>query len=156
MTEPLPGAPIGVIGQYNLLERLEPAGPGELFRSRDTRKGRTVAVRLLPPDFVIAADRPRFIDRARAMSALSHPNITTIFDVGEHGSRLFLVFEFLTGRSLRSEMGARPLNVRRAIDMAIQMADAVKNDNTRNSAACTGLRTVTTQMAATTRIVEKK
>jgi serine/threonine protein kinase len=114
-----------VIGQYNLLERLEPAGPGDLFRARDTRKGRTVAVRVLPPDFITLDERTRFIDRARAMSALSHPNITTIFDVGLHEGSVFLVFEFLTGRSLRSEMGSRPLNVRRAIDMAIQMADAV-------------------------------
>ena len=70
MTDHVPGAPIGVIGQYNLLERLEPAGPGDLFRARDTRKGRTVAVRVLPPDFITLDERTRFIDRARAMSAL--------------------------------------------------------------------------------------
>lgn len=124
MTTPVPG-PIAVIAHYNLLERLEPAGPGELFRARDTKKGRTVAVRVLPEAFVESAARQAFIERARGLSALSHPNVTTVFDVGEHDGRIFIVFEFLKGQSLRSEMGGRAINVRRAIDLAIQMADAV-------------------------------
>src|SRR5437762_2300946 len=57
--------------------------------------------------------------------ALSHPNVTTVFDVGEHEGRIFIVFEFLKGQSLRHEMGGRPLNVRRAMDLAVQMADAL-------------------------------
>jgi serine/threonine-protein kinase len=119
-------APIGVVTHYNLLERLDPAGPGELFRARDTRLGRTVAVRVLPPEFARDADaRASLIERARSLVALSHPNVTTVFDVGEHDGRVYLVFEFLKGQSLRAEMAGRLMNVRRAIELAIQIADAV-------------------------------
>jgi serine/threonine protein kinase len=118
-----PLAPIGVIAHYNLLERIDPAGPGDLFRARDTRRGRTVGVRLLPADFT--DDRAALIERARAVQTLSHPNAITVFDVGEHEGRVFIVFEFLKGRSLRSEMAGRTVNVKRAVGMTIQIADAV-------------------------------
>lgn len=118
-----PLAPIGVIAHYNLLERIDSAGPGELYRARDTRRGRTVGVRLLPADFT--DDPAALIGRAQAVQTLSHPNAITVFDVGEHDGRVFIVFEFLKGRSLRSEMAGRAVNVRRAVDMTIQIADAV-------------------------------
>ena len=124
MNAAVPG-PIAVVAHYNLLERLEPAGPGELYRARDTRLGRTVAVRLLPPDFTAPGARRGFIDKARGLAALSHPNVTTVFEVGQHEGRVYIVFEFLKGQSLRSEMGGRSINVRRAVDLATQMADAV-------------------------------
>ena len=118
--------PIGQIAHYNLLERLDPAGPGDLYRARDTRKGRTVVIRLLPADFAgDAASGASLIDAARSVGVLSHPNVTTLFDAGEHEGRVYLVFEFLTGRSLRAEMSGRPMNVRRAVDLAIQIADAI-------------------------------
>jgi serine/threonine protein kinase len=135
MTTSVPG-PIAVVDHYNLLERLEPAGPGELFRARDTKKGRTVAVRLLPADFVDTAHRRAFIENARGLGALSHPNVTTLFDVGEHDGRVFIVFEYLKGQSLRSEMGGRPMNVRRALELGIQMADAIANAHACGYAHC--------------------
>jgi serine/threonine-protein kinase len=116
-------APLGVVAHYNLLEQLEPAGPGELFRARDTRAGRTVAVRLLPADFT--SDRAALIAQARGLTTLSHPNVTTLFDVGEHEGRVYLAFEFQKGQSLRAEAAGRPMNVRRAVEIAIQIADAV-------------------------------
>jgi serine/threonine protein kinase len=122
MSEAAP-APLGTVAHYTLLERLEPAGPGELYRARDTHRGRTVAVRLLPSGF--AADPAALIANARSLIALSHPNAIALFDVGDHGGRVFLVFEFLTGQSLRAEMAGRSLNVRRAVDLAVQMTDAV-------------------------------
>src|SRR6188474_3399401 len=118
-----PLAPIGVIAHYNLLERVDAAGLGDLYRARDTRRGRTVGVRVLPADFT--DDRAGLLGRARAVQTLSHPNAITVFDVGEHDGRVYIVFEFLKGRSLRSEMAGRALNVRRAIEMTIQIADAV-------------------------------
>ena len=119
-------APIGAVAHYNLLERLEPAGPGELFRARDTRLGRTVTVRWLSPDFARDADeKSRFMEEAQSLVALSHPNIITLFDVGEHDGRVYLVCEFLKGQSLRAETAGRPMNVRRALELAIQIADAV-------------------------------
>jgi serine/threonine protein kinase len=118
-------APLGVVAHYNLLERLEPAGPGELYRARDTRLGRTVAVRLLPVGFANDAERAELLERARSLISLSHPNVTTLFDAGEDEGRLYLAFEFLKGQSLRAELAGRPMNVRRAVELAIQMADAV-------------------------------
>ncbi|MBM3819799.1 MAG: serine/threonine protein kinase [Acidimicrobiia bacterium] len=125
MTTAVPG-PIGVVAHYNLLERLEPAGPGELYRARDTKLGRTVAVRLLPPGFAAEpAERESLLEKARSVIALSHPNVTTLFDAGEDDGRVYLAFEFLKGQSLRAELAGRPMNVRRAVELAIQMADAV-------------------------------
>jgi eukaryotic-like serine/threonine-protein kinase len=118
--------PIGVVAHYNLLERLEPSGPGDLYRARDTRLGRTVALRLLPADFTTGSDaRAALVAQARAMSVLSHPNVTTLFDAGEHEERVYLAFEFLKGQSLRAEMAGRPLKVHRAVETAIQITDAI-------------------------------
>jgi serine/threonine protein kinase len=116
-------APIGVVAHYNLLEQLEPSGPGDLYRARDTKAGRTVAVRLLPADFT--PDPAALIDQARGLTALSHPNVTTLFDVGEHEGRVYFAFEFQKGQSLRAEAAGRAMNVRRAVEIAIQIADAV-------------------------------
>ena len=116
-------APIGVIADYNLLEKVDAAGPGDLYRARDTRHGRTVAVRLLPAGFT--GDQAALVGNARAVQVLSHPNAITVFDSGTHDGQVYVVFEFLKGRSLRSEMAGRPVNVRRAVDMTIQIADAV-------------------------------
>jgi serine/threonine protein kinase len=119
-------APIGVVAHYNLLERLEPAGPGDLYRARDTKLGRTVALRLLPADFTRGADsRAALVAQARAMTVLSHPNVTTLFEAGEHDGRVYLAFEFLKGQSLRAEMAGRALKVHRAVETAIQIADAL-------------------------------
>ena len=116
-------APIGVIAHYNLLEAIDSSGLGDMFRARDTKHGRTVALRLLPADFT--ADRTQFLNAARGVQVLSHPNAITVFDVGEHDGRIYVVFEFLKGRSLRAEMSGRAVNVRRAVEMSIQIADAV-------------------------------
>jgi serine/threonine-protein kinase len=119
-------APLGVVAHYNLLEQLEPSGPGTVYRARDTKLGRTVAIRLLPVDFTpSAAERTSLIGTARALSAISHPNVTTLFDAGEQDSRVYLAFEFVKGQSLRAEMAGRPLNVRRAVETAIQISDAL-------------------------------
>jgi serine/threonine-protein kinase len=80
-------------------------------------------VRLLPADFVV--DRTTLIEKARALTVLSHPNVTTLFDVGEHQGRVFLAFEFQRGQSLRAEAAGRAMNVRRAVEIAVQIADAV-------------------------------
>jgi eukaryotic-like serine/threonine-protein kinase len=116
-------APIGVVAHYNLLEQLEPSGPGDLYRARDTKAGRTVAVRLLPADFT--PDPAALINQARGLTTLSHPNVTTLFDVGEHEGRVYFAFEFQKGQSLRAESAGRAMNVRRAVEIAIQISDAV-------------------------------
>jgi len=131
MSVPVP-APLGIVAHYNLLERLDPSGPGDLYRARDTKLGRTVAVRLLPTDFT--ADPTRLIADASRLSALSHPNVTALFGVGEHDGRVYLAFEFQKGQSLRAELAGRQLNVRRAVEIAIQIADAVGDAQARGYA----------------------
>jgi serine/threonine protein kinase len=115
---------IGVVAHYNLLERLEPAGPGDLYRARDTRHGRTVTVRLLPPS-VAAENAQSLLDQLSALGRLSHPNAIALFGCGQHEGRVFIAFERITGRSLRAEMAGLQMNVRRAVELAIQIADAV-------------------------------
>lgn len=118
--------PLGVIAHYNLLERLEPSGPGELFRARDTHRGRTVTIRLLPPDFVVdEPSREALVEQARSLVPLSHPNITTLFDAGQQQGRVYLAFEHVKGQSLRAEMAGRAMNARRTLELAVQITDAV-------------------------------
>ncbi len=114
------------VGQYTLLDRIASGAMGELYRARDTRVGRTVAVRLVGA--AIADDpgrREAFLADARAAAGLSHPNIATLYEIGEEDGQLFLACEFVPGQSLASLINGRPINPRRAIDLAIQMADAL-------------------------------
>jgi len=117
--------PIGAIAHYNLLEALDASGPGELFRARDTIRGRTVIVRRLPAGFVASDARARIEESARALSSLSHPNVIRLFEVGDDQGRLYLVFEHLKGQSLRKELAGGILRVRRAVQLAVQIADAL-------------------------------
>ena len=114
---------IGVVAHYNLLERLEPAGPGELYRARDTRHGRTVIVRLLPPS--ASSEEQEVLRQAGSLTTLSHQNVITLYSCGLHDGRVYVAFEHVPGRSLRAEMSGRPMNARRAVELATQTADAV-------------------------------
>lgn len=99
---------------------------GELHRARDTRHGRTVALRILSP--TIAGDperRFRFLRDAEHAAALSHPNIATLYEVGEDGDQLFAAFEFVPGDSLKSIIAAGPIHPRRAVQAIAQIADAL-------------------------------
>src|SRR5258705_7538887 len=114
------------LGQYKILDRIGAGGMGEVYRARDTRLGRTVAIRVLAAN--VAGDqerRERFLAEARATAALSHPNIAALYEIGEDQGQLFLVFEFVPGETLRTTIAGRPLNPRRALDLAIQIADAL-------------------------------
>ncbi len=125
MTAAVPES-LGSVGDYTLLELLEPSGPGELFRARDTRHGRTVVLRRLPAgEPADAASRAAFVAAHRALTAFTHPNVTTVFDAGEFDGRLYVVSEFVKGRSLAAELGGRPLPPRRAVELTVQIADAI-------------------------------
>jgi serine/threonine protein kinase len=114
------------LGQYKVLERIGTGGLGDVFRARDTRHGRTVALKVLPPDLVVeAARRERFLKDARACAALSHPNIAALYEISEDRGRTFLVFEFVAGETLKAATAGRPLNPRRALGYAVQIADAL-------------------------------
>src|SRR5215510_4760290 len=91
------------LGQYKILDRIGAGGMGEVYRARDTRLGRTVAIKVLPAD--LAADserRERLLREARATASLSHPNIAALFEIGEDQGHIFLAFEFVPGETLRT------------------------------------------------------
>ena len=114
------------IAHYKVLAPLGAGGLGEVFRARDTRVGRTVAVKVLPA--ALASDPVRLkqlLEAAKLAASMSHPNITTLFEIGEDGAYKYLVFEFVPGDPLSALIDGRALNVRRAVELAIQLADAL-------------------------------
>ncbi len=114
------------LGHYKILDRIGAGGMGEVYRARDTRLGRTVAIKVLAA--TVAGDgerRERFLQEARATAALSHPNISALYEIGDENGQLYLVFEFVPGETLTAAIAGRPLNPRRALDLSIQMADAI-------------------------------
>lgn len=118
--------PPTAIAHYNLLDRMGEGGIGEVYRARDTKVGRTVALKLVSPAIVAAPDRlARLLEDAAAAATLSHPNIATLWDVGEADGHHYLAYEFTAGHRLREEAAGTPLNPRRALDLAIQIADGV-------------------------------
>jgi serine/threonine protein kinase len=112
-------------GRYQLLERVDAGGAGEVWRARDERLGREVAVKILGP----AADeafRTRFADEARRAAAVSHPNVVTVFDEGRDGAESFMVMEFVRGKTLRDVVGERgPLPAHEAARIVVQVAAAL-------------------------------
>jgi len=98
---------------------------GEVFRARDTRLGRDVAMKTLSDDGLDPARRRRLEAEARAASSLSHPNIVTIHEIGREAATPFIVMELVDGRTLRDLLHAGPLSLRRTLDVAAQVADAL-------------------------------
>ncbi len=114
------------LGHYNILERIGAGGMGEVYRARDTRLGRTVAIKVLIADVAGDPDRrAQLLQDARAIAALSHPNIAALYEIGEDQGHLFLVFEYVPGETLKNVIAGRPMNPRRAVDLAVQIADAL-------------------------------
>lgn len=114
------------VAHYNILERLGGGALGDVYRARDTRVGRTIALMQAPPDLVAdPARRQQFLRDAHAARTLNHPNIAMLFDVVEQNGRCYLAYEFAAGPSLRQEMSGRALPLRRAIELAAQIADAL-------------------------------
>jgi serine/threonine protein kinase len=110
------------IGTYRVLEKLGQGGMGEVYRARDTRLGRDVALKVLPPE--LAADRARrdrFEHEARHVAALNHPNILVLYDIGTDGDVAFMATELVDGESLR----AVSLSPRKTLEVAAQIADAL-------------------------------
>lgn len=115
------------IGPYLVLQFLLKGGMGEVYKARDTRLDRTVAIKFLPQAF--AADRvalDRFQREARAASALNHPRICTVHDLGGYQGRPFFVMEYLEGQSLRDRIGGKPLPIPELLDIAVQICDALQ------------------------------
>jgi eukaryotic-like serine/threonine-protein kinase len=113
------------LGPYEILGPIGAGGMGEVYRARDARLDREVAVKVLPEAFATDAARERFQREARAASALNHPNICAIHDVGETAGRPFFVMELLEGKTLREHIGGKPLDIPVALALSIEVADAV-------------------------------
>jgi Tol biopolymer transport system component len=111
------------LGPYEILAPIGAGGMGEVYRARDPRLGREVAIKVLPASFSNDADRlRRFEQEARAAGILNHPNITAVYDVGTFADAPYVVSELLEGETLRSRMAGGALASRRAIDYALQIA----------------------------------
>ena len=110
------------LGPYRILGRIGAGGMGEVYRARDTRLDRDVAIKVLPGGFSNdQAAIKRFRREAKALASLSHPNILTVYDVGEQDGVIFVVMELLHGETLRSRISTSPLSC----DQAIQIITAV-------------------------------
>src|SRR5262245_58429180 len=116
-------APGTSIGPYTIVGPLGAGGMGEVYRARDARLQREVAVKVLPPSLAADAERlRRFEQEARATGSLNHPNIVVVYDTGTHDGTPYVVEELLEGSTLRERLASGPLPPRKAIDFARQMA----------------------------------
>jgi serine/threonine protein kinase len=114
------------IGPYKIAGVLGTGGMGEVYLADDARLGRKIALKLLPPQFTKSADRVRrFEQEARAASALNHPNIVTIHDIGQTESFHFIATEFIDGENLREHMASARMTIREVLDIAAQVASAL-------------------------------
>jgi serine/threonine protein kinase/Tfp pilus assembly protein PilF len=114
------------LGPYEIVALIGSGGMGEVYRARDTRLGRDVAIKVLPAEFAEDPERlRRFEQEARAVAALSHPNVLAVYDVGTHEAIPYLVTELLEGESLRDRLRAGGLTVRKAVETAVQIAQGL-------------------------------
>src|SRR5262245_34552471 len=127
LTRPQYGSFIGrQIGAYQIINQVGRGGMGEVYLALDARLGRQVALKLLPPRFTEDAQRvQRFRQEARAASALNHPNILTIYEIGEFEGRHFIATEFIEGRTLRELIKNGGMKLGEALEVAMQVASAL-------------------------------
>jgi serine/threonine protein kinase len=122
----MPLSPGARLGSFEILSVLGAGGMGEVYRGKDSRLNREVAIKILPAEFSSNEDRlRRFEQEARSASALNHPNIITIYEIGSSNSTAFIAMEYIDGKTLRELLGSGPLPGRRAIQIATQIAEGL-------------------------------
>ena len=116
----------GTVAHYRIMEALGAGGMGAVYKAYDERLDRVVALKLLPPEFTSHEDRRRrFLQEARAASALNHPHIITVYEFGEDGGRPYMATEYVEGETLRQKIAASALGVSEALDFATQLAEGL-------------------------------
>src|SRR6266542_4837931 len=114
------------IAHYQILEPLGAGGMGAVYKAYDEKLHRVVALQLLQPEFISQQDRRRrFLQEARAASALNHPHILTVYEVGEEDGKPYIAMEYVEGETLRQKIKARELPVKETLDIAIQIAEGL-------------------------------
>ena len=146
------GLPKGTrLGRYEIIEPLGSGGMGAVFRAADTDLRRDVAVKVLREDLAGDAERvSRFQREARALAVLNHPNICTIYEIGEQDGRVFIAMEFIEGMTLRQRMTGKPLDLETALSLSIEIADALDAAHRRGSSIATSSRRISLSPAAGT------
>src|SRR5262245_34545955 len=113
------------LGPYEILAHVGSGGMGEVYKARDRRLARTIALKILPSHMADDESRRRFEREARSASALTHPNIVTVHDVGDAGGVAYLAMEFVEGRTLREIAAAGPMPIKALLRIGVQVADAL-------------------------------
>ncbi len=113
------------IAHYNILSTIGSGAQGTVYRARDTVHGRTVAIRVLTEGMNDPAQRARALDLVQPYKALTHQHVATLFEAGEQRGSIYLVYEFVPGERLNAALAGQPMNLRRALDLATQLADAL-------------------------------
>src|SRR6266498_3806543 len=131
MEGPVIASPGQVIGYYKIVELLDKGGMGEVYLATDTRSGREVALKLLPDSSISDQQRVRrFQQEARSILALNHPNIVTIYEIGQTDSAHYIVTERITGETLRLRLAGSPLEISEALSIAIEVSKALEATHT--------------------------
>jgi len=119
-------APVTRLGPYEILSRLGAGGMGEVYRARDTRLDRTVAIKVLPAEFSTNIERrQRFEREARIISSLNHPHICALYDIGHQDGLDYLVLEYLEGEALSDRLERGPMPLEQVLRFGIEIADAL-------------------------------
>jgi serine/threonine protein kinase len=115
------------ISHFEILQKLGQGGMGEVFLAKDTKLDRSVALKILPSEFVSNKDyMSRFVREAKAASALSHSNVAHVYEIGEADGIHFIAMEYIPGETLAARMQRKPLSSKEIIHVALQTADALQ------------------------------